>query len=191
MTARDVTGFCFFSPPRNRATFSSHFRAISLLHYTKNLEKKEKIPGENSPQKSNGDGAPKLQISVPCRGRARPEKCVCVIVLNPIVILSHPAREVFFLDRAVLVICVLRSSPTPPSSTPSFPHVLRIRPPCTEVKNPKIGKRGSQSQKPHFPSPQKGRLESKNSHVSHRAPHGKLGFFDSKHPFWGEGKWVF
>ena len=52
-----------FSPPE----------AISLPNYTVNLEKREKITGENSNKKSSGDGAAKLQISVPCRGRTCPE----------------------------------------------------------------------------------------------------------------------
>ena len=47
MTARDVTGFCPFSPPGNRATFST-FGAISLLNYTENLEKRKKSTGDNS-----------------------------------------------------------------------------------------------------------------------------------------------
>ena len=49
--------------------FSPHFGGISLPSYTeKPGEKGRKV------QKSSGDGAPKLQISVPCRGRTRPEK---------------------------------------------------------------------------------------------------------------------
>ena len=57
--------------------------------------------------------------------------------------------------------------------------VLRIRPPCTGAKNPKIGKRGFQSQKTPFPStPEKGAS-------SQKSPQGKWGFFDSKRPFLG------
>ena len=41
-------------------------------NYTQNLEKREKHPLEKI-QKIRGDGAPKLQISVPCRGRACPD----------------------------------------------------------------------------------------------------------------------
>ena len=40
-----------------------------LLNYTENLEKKQKIQW----RASSGDGAPKLQISVPCRGRTCPD----------------------------------------------------------------------------------------------------------------------
>ena len=47
--------------------FSPHFGAISSLNHTNNLEKKEKNPLEKF-KKSSGDGAPKLQISVPCPG---------------------------------------------------------------------------------------------------------------------------
>ena len=53
--------------------FSPHFGAISLPNYTENLEKREKSAGENNKKKASGDGAPKLQISVPCRGRTRPD----------------------------------------------------------------------------------------------------------------------
>ena len=54
---------------------SPHFGAIFLLNYTKNLEKeKKKSTGENSHKKNSGDSAPKLQISVPCRGRTRPDE---------------------------------------------------------------------------------------------------------------------
>ena len=36
--------------------------------------KTKKTCGKDQPRKSTGDGAPKLQISVPCRGRTRPDK---------------------------------------------------------------------------------------------------------------------
>ena len=52
--------------------FSPHFGAISFLNYTVNLENRGENPLEKI-QKSSGDGAPKLQISVPCRGRTCPE----------------------------------------------------------------------------------------------------------------------
>ena len=54
--------------------FSPHLDSASLLSYSVNLEKREKSTGENSKQCS-GEGAPKLQISVPCRSRTCPEKC--------------------------------------------------------------------------------------------------------------------
>ena len=47
------------------------FGGISLLTYTGNLEKKEKVHRRKM-EKSSGDGDPKLQISVPC-GRTRPD----------------------------------------------------------------------------------------------------------------------
>ena len=50
---------------------SPHFGAISLSH-TVNLEKRERFRWRKF-KKSSGDGALKLQISVPCRGRTRPE----------------------------------------------------------------------------------------------------------------------
>ena len=68
MTTRDVTGFYAFFPGQ----FSPHFGAISLLNYTVNLEKNEKVHWRKF-KKPSGDGAPKLQISVPCRARTRPE----------------------------------------------------------------------------------------------------------------------
>ena len=52
--------------------FFPHFGAISLLNYTVNLEKRENNPLENA-KKSSGDGAPKSQISVPCRGWTCPD----------------------------------------------------------------------------------------------------------------------
>ena len=53
--------------------FSPHFGAISLLNYTVNLEKRERKVRWRKFKKSSGDGAPKLQICVPCRGQMRPE----------------------------------------------------------------------------------------------------------------------
>ena len=52
---------------------SRHFGVISLLNYTENMERKETNPLEKIQQNQSGDGAPKLQISVPCRGRTCPE----------------------------------------------------------------------------------------------------------------------
>ena len=45
---------------------------LGLLNYTVNLEKRQKSPLEKI-QKTSGDGTPKSQISVPCRGRKCPE----------------------------------------------------------------------------------------------------------------------
>ena len=50
--------------------FSPHFGAISLLKCTENLEKLEKFHWRKF-KKSNGDGAPKLQISVPSQRALR------------------------------------------------------------------------------------------------------------------------
>ena len=63
--ARDVTGFYAFSPPGNRAIFSTFW---GYLLTEKKTRKREKSTGENS-KKASGEGTPKLQISVPCRGR--------------------------------------------------------------------------------------------------------------------------
>ena len=73
MTARDVTGFysflnCTENVEKNEKISTPHFGAISFLHRTENLEKKERIH-RRSYLKTSGDGTPKLQISVPCRGR--------------------------------------------------------------------------------------------------------------------------
>ena len=71
MTRRDRI-LRFFLRPEN-GQLSPLFGAISLLTSTINLEKRGKTStGENS-EKSSGDSAPKLQISVPCRGRTCPE----------------------------------------------------------------------------------------------------------------------
>ena len=72
-----IVGFsCFFQTlglpwnVLNLSLLSPDFRGLVLLNYTENLEKKQKIQW----RASSGDGAPKLQISVPCRGRTCPEK---------------------------------------------------------------------------------------------------------------------
>ena len=72
MTVRDVTGFYAFFSAWEIGQFSPYFGADFPLYYTENLEEKRKITGENS-KKSSGDDDPKLQISVPCRGRTCPE----------------------------------------------------------------------------------------------------------------------
>ena len=69
-----------FSPPKKPAgQFCPHFGAISLLNYTVNLEKREKTSTRENSKKSSGDGAPKLQISVPCRGRT----CLIMGISSP------------------------------------------------------------------------------------------------------------
>ena len=71
MRARDVTGLYAFFSARHWAIFST-FWVVFLLAHTEN-------PGEigNTPlekiQKSSGEGTPKLQISVPSRGRTCPD----------------------------------------------------------------------------------------------------------------------
>ena len=63
--------------------------------------------------------------------------------------------------------------------------VLGIRLPLTEVKIPKIGKRGLQKQEaPISRHPKKGRSESKSS-MAIQATAGKMGFCGSEHPFLG------
>ena len=64
-TWQDLTRFS----PLDFSLLSPDFRGLVLLNYTENLEKKQKIQW----RASNGDGAPKLQISVPCRGRTCPD----------------------------------------------------------------------------------------------------------------------
>ena len=72
MTTTDVIGFyAFFLSARKSGNFLHILGANSLLSYTVNLEKKEKIHWRKF-KKSSGDIAPKLQISVPCRGRTCP-----------------------------------------------------------------------------------------------------------------------
>ena len=55
---------------------SAREKNITKLH-SKAGEKGKTFTGENS-KKSSGDGAPKLQTSVPCRGRTCPEGCFSV-----------------------------------------------------------------------------------------------------------------
>ena len=69
MTATDVTGFDALFSTGFFATFSRFWGArLTKLHINTG-EKKQKIQW----RASSGDGAPKLQISVPCRGRTSPE----------------------------------------------------------------------------------------------------------------------
>ena len=84
-----------------------------------------------------------------------------------------------------------------PETTVNGPTDIRIglgiRLPLTGVKIPKIGKRGSQSQKtPISHHPRKGRSESKKkSPFLYRALQGKWGFLTQSALFWGGGKWGF
>ena len=68
MTARGVTGFYAFLDRKS----SKFLGAVSLPNCTEKLEKKDKIHWRKF-KKSSGDGAPKLEISVPCRGRTCPD----------------------------------------------------------------------------------------------------------------------
>ena len=72
MTARDVTGFYALSLPGTRANFSTFWGEFPTKLHRKHGEKGEKSAGDNS-NKSSGDGALKLQISVSCRGQMCPD----------------------------------------------------------------------------------------------------------------------
>ena len=75
MTATDVTGF--------DAIFSTGFFATFSRFWGARLTKLHREPGEKAKiqwRASSGDGAPKLQISVPCRGRTCPD---CFKPKNP------------------------------------------------------------------------------------------------------------
>ena len=65
--------------------------AISCLNRTKNLEKKGKSAGENS-QRSNGNGVPRFKISVPSRGRTRPELAP-ITHENPCTLIAMPFAD--------------------------------------------------------------------------------------------------
>ena len=73
MTARDMTGFC--------ASFSARKSGHFLHIWGEFLTEVHSAPGKKGTnihcrefKKSNGDGAPKLQISLPCRGQTCPDK---------------------------------------------------------------------------------------------------------------------
>ena len=77
-----MTGFCAFSPPGNRATFTKSWCDFLAKLHRKPGERGKKSTGENSKQSTSGDGPPKigdfcplsLEISAPCRGhQACPE----------------------------------------------------------------------------------------------------------------------
>ena len=90
---RDTSGIIFKPQPRDRKNrdnqrrdriplffppeigqISPHFGAIPFSNYAENWRKtKKKNTGKNS-KKSSGDNTPKLQISVPCRGRTCPDQ---------------------------------------------------------------------------------------------------------------------
>ena len=63
--------------PLDFSLLSPDFGGLFLLNYTENLEKKQKIQW----RASSGDGAPKLQISVPCRGRTCPDRRLKILEL--------------------------------------------------------------------------------------------------------------
>ena len=72
MTARDVTGFYAFFFARKSGNFSTFWGDFLTQSHSKPGEKGKKIHWRKF-KKSGGDNAPKLQISVPCRGRTRPD----------------------------------------------------------------------------------------------------------------------
>ena len=72
MTATDMTAFYAFSLPRN-GQFSPRSGAISFRITHLKPGETGKNPPEKIQKKSSGDSAPKLQISVPCRGRTCPD----------------------------------------------------------------------------------------------------------------------
>ena len=73
MTATDVTGFDAIFSTGFFATFSRFWGARLTKLHRRTWRKKQKIQW----RASSGDGAPKLQISVPCRGRTCPENLLC------------------------------------------------------------------------------------------------------------------
>ena len=69
-TWQDLTRFS----PLDVSLLSPDFGGLFLLNYTENLENKLKIQWRAPSE----DGAPKLQISVPCRGRTCPEFWIAI-----------------------------------------------------------------------------------------------------------------
>ena len=63
--------FCFFPFPFFASKWLKY--AVFAFQKAKNVGRKRGLRRENS-KTSSGDCAPKLQISVPCRGRRRPER---------------------------------------------------------------------------------------------------------------------
>ena len=70
--SRDVTGFYAYFSARKSGNFLHILGRFPYQITQKTWRKGKKSTGENS-KKSSGGGAPKLQISVPCRGRTFPE----------------------------------------------------------------------------------------------------------------------
>ena len=73
VTARDVTGFYAFSPPGNRAIFSTCW-GYPFNNYIEKLEKNEKIHWRNSRKIPVEENPLKSQISVASRYTRSPEK---------------------------------------------------------------------------------------------------------------------
>ena len=82
VTARDVTGFYALFSARKSGDFLHVLGCFSYQIAHKILEKQGKIHWRKF-KKSSGDGAPKLQISVPYRGQTCPEK-ICTNFLERI-----------------------------------------------------------------------------------------------------------
>ena len=72
VTATDVTGFYAFFSARKWGNFLHVFGPFPCWITQQTWRKGKTSSGESS-KKSSGDGAPTLQISVPCRGRTCPE----------------------------------------------------------------------------------------------------------------------
>ena len=134
MTGTDVTGFdAIFST--GFSLLSPDFRGLVLLNCTQTLEKKQKIQW----RASSGDGAPKLQISVPGHGRTCPEfrlEFISVIV-RPQVTESNSLRSFWSVMFAVTMVCGLfepseqwnRTTPsTVRGTTPSRTRTKRFFP---------------------------------------------------------------
>ena len=79
MTAREVTGLYAFFSSRKSGNFLYILGRFPYSTTQKNLEKKEKIHWRKFNKCSGG---PKLQISVPCRGRTCPDYPVLPIRPN-------------------------------------------------------------------------------------------------------------
>ena len=123
MPATDVTGFDVIFSTGFFASFS-RFRGLVLLNCTYKLEKKQKIQWRARP--SNGDGAPKLQISVPCRGRTCPEQ------MQPA---QHFSRDLLIVRKKVRVleargrITLNEASSSSPEALPPETKGMQPRPP--------------------------------------------------------------
>ena len=89
ITARDVTGFYAFFSAWKSGNFLRVLGPFSLIDYT---EKGKRSTGEDS-KKSSGDGAPKLQISVPCRWFSSGISKVDLWFAKPLVCNQWPSRK--------------------------------------------------------------------------------------------------